>query len=66
MDAENDSLISEFAEFGGAVQADCICIVYLRVPVCVVDGGGASSTPQLESTPVSSFDCEKDTTVLST
>ena len=30
---------------GNAVQADCICIVYLRGPVCVIEGGGASSTP---------------------
>ena len=28
----------------GAVQADCIFIVYLCVPVCVTEGGGASST----------------------
>ena len=28
----------------GVVQADCICIVYLCVPVCVTEGGGASST----------------------
>ena len=29
---------------GAEVQADCICIVYLSVPVCVIEGGGASST----------------------
>ena len=30
---------------GGAdeVQADCICIVYLCVSVCVVEGGGGAS-----------------------
>ena len=28
----------------GAVQADCICIVYLSVPVCGIEGGGVSST----------------------
>ena len=27
---------------GGEVQADCICVVYLCVPVCVIEGGGAS------------------------
>ena len=27
--------------WGAEVQADCICIVYLCVPVCVIEGGGA-------------------------
>ena len=30
---------------GAEVQADGICIEYLCVPVCVIEGGGASSTP---------------------
>ena len=30
---------------GAEVQADCVCIVYLCVPVCVIEGGGASLTP---------------------
>ena len=35
---------------GAEVQADCICIVYLCLPVCGIEGGGgASSTPRLES-----------------
>ena len=43
------------------VQAACICIVYLCVPVCCVieGGGGASSTLVFESTQLSNFDCEK-------
>ena len=48
------------------MQADCICIVYLCVPVCVIEGGGASSTPGLESAPwlKKKIDCEiKDITV---
>ena len=61
---------------GAEVQADCMCVVYLRVPVCVTEGGGtistlswgggASSTLVLESTRVSKLDCEKGCTVLST
>ena len=31
------------------MQADCICIVYLCVPVCVVEDGGANNDPGLES-----------------
>ena len=27
---------------GAEVQADCICIVYLGVPVCVIEGGGGA------------------------
>ena len=27
-----------------AVQTDCICIVYLCVPVCVIEGGGANNS----------------------
>ena len=27
---------------GAEVQVDCICTVYLCVPVCVIEGGGAS------------------------
>ena len=39
-------------EVGAEVQADCMCIVYLRVPVCVIKGGGgASSTPTLKAPP---------------
>ena len=30
---------------GAEMQAYCIYIVYLCVPVCVIEGGGASSTP---------------------
>ena len=26
------------------MQADCMCIVYLCVPVCVIEGGGANLT----------------------
>ena len=29
---------------GVEVQDDCMCIVYLCVPVCVIEGGGASLT----------------------
>ena len=36
---------------GAEVQADCICIVYLCVHVCVIEGGGAGSTTGLESAP---------------
>ena len=43
---------------GGAVQADCICIVYLCVPVCVIEGGGAKLDPSLTARPVSNFDGE--------
>ena len=50
------------SEVGVEVQADCICIVYLCVPVCVIEGGGggASSTPGLKAPPVSKFGCETD------
>ena len=49
------------ARGGGAeeVQADCICIVYLCVPVsvCVIEGGGgASSTLALESALLSTLE----------
>ena len=30
---------------GAEVQADCICVVYLCVPACVIEGRDASSTP---------------------
>ena len=33
------------------VQADCVCIVYLCVPVCVIEGGGANNHPCLKSPP---------------
>ena len=49
------------------MQADCICIEYLCVPVCVIEGGGGSSTPSLKSTtPVfTKVDCvKKDVTAL--
>ena len=28
----------------GVVRADCICIVYLCVPVCVIEGGGGAGS----------------------
>ena len=43
----------------GAVQADCTCIVYLCVPVCAIQGGGANNNPGLKAPLVSNFDCEK-------
>ena len=48
------------------VQADCICIVYLCVPVCVIEGGRRKLDPSFESTMLSNFDCEKGYMVLST
>ena len=30
------------ATVGAEVQADCMCIVYLCVPVCVIEDGGAN------------------------
>ena len=35
----------EIDKVGAEVQADCICIAYLCVPVYVIEVGGASSTP---------------------
>ena len=33
---------------GGEVQADCVCIVYLCVPVCVMEGGGGGASSTLD------------------
>ena len=41
-------IINTFTPVGAErrCKLDCICIVYLYVPVCVIEGGGgASSTP---------------------
>ena len=44
LNGEEDSrtLTSMSTLVGAEVQAACICIVYLCVPVCVIGGGGAS------------------------
>ena len=47
------------------VQAVCICIVYLCVPVCVLYRAEAQSRPRLESAWFQKFDCAKGITMLS-
>ena len=42
MDAMHDTKGSVSDHSVGSVQSDCICIVYRCVPVCVIEGGGAS------------------------
>ena len=39
--ADTDSLVATKV---GTTSSNYICIVYLCVPVCVIEGGGASST----------------------